>query len=350
MIKNVPIIYPNELFYSFLCRTYVRSGVGSSREFTKLVFHKGTDLPKTGFINKLNDDFKEKLNNQVSDMELICGHTVFNFYSRFLSSAEKEKAVKEIVNGKNSFNYIHIPASKDEMYLRYCPECVNEDRKKYGEAYFHIEHQLEKVRICVHHKCKLLNTELVNGCKNQMTLKPLEVCELNEIVDYVSDESIEFMVSKYIYDFLMCDFTLESNIDFAKLLENKLDSKYFLSERCKRKNLDLLYDDIKEFYKDYELFNISKRRLAAILRGIEYNSFDILLISFFEGLTVNEICNIVLDDKTRSEEFDKKVIKLYDDGNSYLKISQIMDVDKETIRKIILKKNCKTIAKINEDA
>ena len=33
-----------------------------------------------------------------------------------------------------------------------------------------------------------------------------------------------------------------------------------------------------------------------------------------------------------------KVIKLYDDGNSYLKISQIMDVDKDTIRKIILKK------------
>ena len=86
MIKNIPIIYPNELFYSFICRTYVRSGVGSSKEFTKLVFAKGTDQPKTGFINKLRNDFKIKLNKQLSDVDILSKHTVFNFYSRLVDA------------------------------------------------------------------------------------------------------------------------------------------------------------------------------------------------------------------------------------------------------------------------
>ena len=103
MIKNIPIIYPNELFYSFICRTYVRSGVGSSKEFTKLVFAKGTDQPKTAFINKLRNDFKIKLNKQLSDVDILSKHTIFNFYSRFLTKEEKEKAINEIINDKYLF-------------------------------------------------------------------------------------------------------------------------------------------------------------------------------------------------------------------------------------------------------
>ena len=77
--------------------------------------------------------------------------------------------------------------------------------------------------------------------------------------------------------------------------------------------------------------------MAAILRGIEYNTFDILLVAFFEGIRVDELCNLVNINNDKSEKFDQKVIKLYEEGNSYLKISQMMNVDKETIRQIILK-------------
>ena len=338
MIKNIPIIYPNELFYSFICRTYVRSGVGSSKEFTKLVFAKGTDQPKTAFINKLRNDFKIKLNKQLSDVDILSKHTIFNFYSRFLTKDEKEKAISEIINGKSSFNYLHTPVVKENTHLRYCSKCVEEDRNRFGEAYFHIEHQLEKVKVCIHHHCRLLETKIFYGCKNQLILTPLEVCELDNKVEEVPIDSIELRFSKYIYEFLIYDFKIETNVGFEKLLTDRLDDKYFLSARRERKNLDLIYEDILKFYEGYELFSISRRRLAAILRGIEYNTFDILLIAFFEGIRVDELCNLVNINNDKSEEFDKKVIKLYDDGNSYLKISQIMDVDKETVRKIILKK------------
>ena len=338
MIKNIPIIYPNELFYSFICRTYVRSGVGSSKEFTKLVFAKGTDQPKTGFINKLKNDFKIKLNKQLSDIDILSKHTVFNFYSRFLTKEEKEKAISEIINGKSSFNYLHTPVIKENTHLRYCSKCVEEDRNNYGEAYFHIEHQLEKVRVCVHHQCKLLGTKIFYGCKNQLILTPLEVCELENKVEEVPIDSIEFRFSKYIYEFLKYEFNVNSNVGFEKLLTDRLDDNYFLSARRERKNLDLIYEDLAKFYEGYELFSMSRRRLAAILRGIEYNTFDILLISFFEGIRADELCNLVNINSDKSEEFDKKVIELHTEGNSYLKISQMMNVDKETIRKIILRK------------
>ena len=68
MIKNIPIIYPNELFYSYLCRLYVRSGIGSYNEFSKLVFDGGVASPKTTFINKLRYDFNFKFNYR----KLIC--------------------------------------------------------------------------------------------------------------------------------------------------------------------------------------------------------------------------------------------------------------------------------------
>ena len=136
------------------------------------------------------------------------------------------------------------------------------------------------------------------------------------------------------------EFNVSSNVGFDKLLTDRLDDKYFLSSRRKRKDLDLIYDDLKKFYEGSELFSISRRRLAAILRGIEYNTFDILLVSFFERIGVDELCNLAKISIDRSDEFDKKVVKLYEEGNSYLSISKKLKVDKETVRKIVLKNKC----------
>ena len=106
-------------------------------------------------------------------------------------------------------------------------------------------------------------------------------------------------------------FSFNPNTGFEKLITDRLDNKYFLSIRRKRKDLDLIYEDLKKFYEEYELFSISRRRLATILRGIEYNTFDILLIAFFEGIRIDELCNLVNNKVDNAEEFDKKVDQLY---------------------------------------
>ena len=39
--------------------------------------------------------------------------------------------------------------------LKICPMCVREDKKKYGESYLHVMHQVKDVNVCFEHGCKL---------------------------------------------------------------------------------------------------------------------------------------------------------------------------------------------------
>ena len=202
MIKKLPTIYPNELFYSYLSRTYVQSGVGSSREFSKIVFENGNENPKYNFINKLNKNFKTILFTQIEPNDVITKHTIFNFYGRFLNKNKKIEAISEILEGKNAFNYLHMPATRSLEYLKYCPLCAKEDRDKYGEAFFHVEHQIDIIKICPHHCCKLKNTIIKNTSSNQTIFTPLEMCLIDDNFEKIDPNSIEVKVIKYIYDFI----------------------------------------------------------------------------------------------------------------------------------------------------
>ncbi len=39
--------------------------------------------------------------------------------------------------------------------LLFCPDCTKNDIEKYGEAYFHREHQIEGIKICPKHRVEL---------------------------------------------------------------------------------------------------------------------------------------------------------------------------------------------------
>ena len=80
----------------------------------------------------------------------------------------------------------------------------------------------------------------------------------------------------------------------------------------------------------YEFDKIRHNNACILLQWILYDFLHF-------GLCNYSICNIITEDKDKSDEFDKKVIQLYDEGNSYLSISKKLSVDKETVRKIVLK-------------
>lgn len=338
MIKKLPNIYPNELFYSFLSRTYVQSGVGSSREFSKIVFENGNENPKYNFINKLNNTFKAMLSTQIELNDIITKHTIFNYYGRFLNKNKKVFAINEILEGKNAFNYLHMPATKKLEYLKYCPLCAKEDRTKYGEAFFHVEHQLDIIKICPHHWCKLKNTMIKNTSSNQTTFVPLEMCYVDENFEKIDPNSIEVKVIKYIYDFIRQPLLLNDNNEIGKLLTNKLDNKYFISVRGVQKNLNLIHEDLKQFYYGYDEFNITKRRVALTLRGLEFNTFTIILLALFESISVEELCDCNIKFIDKSEEFDCKVLKLYNEGFNFTEIAEKLKSDRRHIRNIIIGK------------
>lgn len=54
-----------------------------------------------------------------------------------------------------------LPRGEGDLYLKYCPICADDDRRQYGEAYWHRVHQIRNMQICTKHNCRLVNSAVV---------------------------------------------------------------------------------------------------------------------------------------------------------------------------------------------
>ena len=46
------------------------------------------------------------------------------------------------------------------QYLKYCPLCTTEDIAKFGETYWHRQHQLSEMIYCVKHQIRLVDSDV----------------------------------------------------------------------------------------------------------------------------------------------------------------------------------------------
>ena len=85
--------------------------------------------------------------------DLVLNHTMFPQYARFLPLEEKKKAIYHL--GYKFCDPHHLfailPRTQNDLNLKYCPICVQEDRKLYGETYWHRKHQIRNMQTCYKH-------------------------------------------------------------------------------------------------------------------------------------------------------------------------------------------------------
>ena len=170
MIYFFPYIYKDETFYSFVSRYRVWSGNTNSKALLRELYGKESvtaskHLP-SNFI-----DLKNNLpsNYEVSIEEFINKTTLYKYYLAF-SDYERANIVFELMkSGDGSRIFSTLGLSNNNMNnknnLKYCKECIREDKEKYGEAYWHREHQILGILICDKHKTSLfevLNEEVKN--------------------------------------------------------------------------------------------------------------------------------------------------------------------------------------------
>lgn len=266
MIKYLPKIYPNESFYSYLSRLFCHSGFITSVGFSKEVLARDKAKVNYEFINELNPSFKELLLSHISYEELLLNHTLFKYHIRFLDNDKKKEAYDYAMTNKSLlFHKLPVPLNKN-YYLRYCPLCVKEDRLNYGESYYHVEHMFPYINVCPNHNCKLIDTKLRITSEYNRAFVPSEELIDKFDVEIYDKTNINVIVSKYIYNLFKEPMKYDVEGSVGKYLTSKLNDKY-LSIRYKRKNLDSLYDDFKEYYKELNGFNISKNRLSRIYSG-----------------------------------------------------------------------------------
>lgn len=275
-------ILPNESFYSYLSRLYVHSGIVNHIEFRKMVFKRSNEYLDYNFVNVLSDEFMKEIDEKIGFENIMLNHTLFKYYIRFLPKDKKLLAwCKALENCNCLDDYLNLPKFRGNNKLRYCSECVKEDRLKFGEAYFHIEHNIQNINYCSIHCCKLKNTNIEITKSKERNLIPLELVVEDLSTEYIDKDDINIKVVKYNVKSLLDNIDINSDDNIGDDLSRSLDKKYYRDKY--RKNCEKILEDLKVFYKDLDYNDLSKDRISWIYRNIFINTYDINLLIIFNN-------------------------------------------------------------------
>lgn len=336
MIAVFPEPYPDELLYSVLARYYVRTGYLAYSYAAEDIFANKAVRPDIDFLNQYTDDLLNRL-DAIKPIEIwILDNTMFPYYARFCPLERRIKAFKSLKNMKGNYaNLIPIPQSKTgtQRDLRYCPKCLSEDRKKYGETYWHRSHQMMFVNCCPEHGYKLINSDVMIGGRISPDLVPAEIIVTNDEVIICSE--IERKLSKYIYDVFSSKINFDNDVSAGAFLHSKLYGTQYISTRGEQRNISLLQSDMNLYYKDLtnnyftEIYQLQK-----VFAGASVNCYEVCMIAMFLQIYVDELTNMELPDTSPYRQFDDRVFDLHDKGFNYAQIARKLGASYDYVKVI----------------
>lgn len=158
MLSFFPTLYPDELLYSALARYHIRSGNRSFKQTDLELFgYSSQQLCKITLTNNVNYLVKNlPLRSQQTVENLLQNHTLYPFYEIFLIPQEAW-LLKDSIKKKNSLSILEVAkvainsSGDSQKFLKFCPECLEEDTQKYGELYWHRMHQVPGILVCLTH-------------------------------------------------------------------------------------------------------------------------------------------------------------------------------------------------------
>lgn len=154
MIRVFPKPYPDELLYSLIARYKDMTNLADSVILNQL-FGGITKLILWDFPRRLETMVRQVFNEDSYTVEyFINEHTLFQYFSPFMEPNQSERLKIYMLSKTRSHkaNGILLSFRKHKpLYLQYCPVCVIEDTRLYGEPFWHRIHQLPAVKVCPKH-------------------------------------------------------------------------------------------------------------------------------------------------------------------------------------------------------
>ncbi|MEM8723128.1 MAG: TniQ family protein, partial [Cyanobacteria bacterium P01_G01_bin.39] len=101
--------------------------------------------------------------SQLTVESLIKRNTLYSFFRSFLTPIEIY-SFKDLLRSKSSISISQIAKISDKernRVLKFCPLCCAEDEQRYGEAYWHRQHQIPGMLMCLKHKLPLLDSTIL---------------------------------------------------------------------------------------------------------------------------------------------------------------------------------------------
>lgn len=310
MIAFFPPIYPDELLYSQISRYHQRSGYARFVFTAEDVYRAGKVAhPSIEFVNKYTNDAMNWLTKETVWETVAEKHTMYPAYIRFLPPQRRKEAEEGIrtCNG-NWKNLMCLPILDDKRFLRFCPECASEDREKYGETYWHREHQVARVRVCPRHKIFLENSNIPIASKTTPGLFDAESNVPKNTVSRVCEKERELEFTQYVSEVFRQPVDLKNDYSTGAFLHSKLADIYKNKSGILR-NIALLYEDYLKFYEGFP--TMTQSYMQKIFNGYIYDVYYILQLAFFMGISVYDITHL----PSQRREYDELYKHLADKHN-----------------------------------
>ena len=163
-LRFFPTPYPDEIFYSVLCRYHARSGDPSVYRTNRELWGKdtGKDLLLPSELERLAKKLPQQA--KLTAERFITENTIYPFLKPFIPRERGEALFEAMKNGTTGHTNLYNLSGFSrlrftrQLHLRCCAQCMQEDISVYGEAYWHRLHQLPGVYICPRHAAALLDT------------------------------------------------------------------------------------------------------------------------------------------------------------------------------------------------
>lgn len=300
--------YEEEIMSSVISRYNIYSGNLMIRNTAIDLFGEAGFNESKQFPLKLSYLAKQLEFTEYTAEYFIYKHTLFPLYSIFLNKKNQALFIKYLKGENKTYGLSNI--LNKEIPLKYCPICVEESIKKYGEAYYKRFHQIEGINICNKHKCLLYKyTYQKTKSRNKLSIY-LEQDKLSMYSIYY-DKFVDYKVFKiiddieYILNLELLKYSYEEILrELTVVLRRK---KYFTRSGLRKKRL---HKEIREHYgmNLLKALEICKDENEEFLKDFTVDVYNehvepikmILLIKYLFG-----------DIKKIFEKIDKRVKKNY---------------------------------------
>lgn len=290
MINYLPKLLPDELVYSWFARYYLHSGCLTHKMALDDILLIRCHNPSKEFIGHLNPLAHKKIQEIISMEDLVLNHTMFPQYARFLPPEEKKKAMYHL--GYDFCDPHHLFAilsrTEGDMNLKYCPLCVQEDREKYGETFWHRKHQIRNMQTCYKHKCMLKSSNVSAKSEQCYTFCSAEHYT-KEITHKPANQELQ-RFSEFMAKIFDSPINFENDIPISTILHYGLMGTKYMSKKGTTKYTRKLAEDLYAYYTNLGISDIAT--MSQIQRHWFGERFDfsvVCQIAFLTGISITDI-------------------------------------------------------------
>lgn len=271
MLNNFPTPYPDETFYSTLCRYYISTGIRKASAIRQQLFGSvKTEALLSVYPNLLLHQLMEQIPKGTFDeRHLLLEHTAFRYYIRIHPAAVSSAVLADMVCGTGKMaTHIWRTFPKEQYALWYCPRCVEEDTNQYGEPFYHLEHQIPLSRVCIRHECYL--KKLALGESNHIRRKdffPLSMMPVDNEADYQVRPS-ERIVSQIVWEYYKLPLSICPTISRNNLYDTLIRNYGGLQKKGERtETLRAMYDSLCQYHGKTVIEPVFGDGISSVLIG-----------------------------------------------------------------------------------